>query len=253
MQQLSPWVTVYLPLLSTIVVAGATVVLVWLTSRYVLLTARMLEEAQRSREPAVTVDFEMPDGTLRMVLMNLGSSTARNVWVHVIKDAPWLQTGKERRGIADSAPAREGVSYLTPTRRLMYFLGFPNWGDKPDEQLEVSLRVTYENETGKAYEHIVNFDFGQMREVLFESFKDPGLAVADAIRDTERSRQSHQRGRRMFASLSASRTKQCPMCAEMIPAEARKCSRCLEMQPESGPAAPRPVPVPRAGAPSSQT
>lgn len=94
--------------------------------------------------------------------------------------------------------------------------------------MEVSLRVTYENEGGKQYEHTVDFDFGQMREVLFESFKDPNLTVADAIRDSERNRQSHESTRQLLSKLGGGNMTHCPMCAERIPEEAKKCSHCQE-------------------------
>lgn len=223
MQQLSPWVTTYLPLISTLVVAVATIVLVWLTSHYVRLTGRMVEETQRSREPAVTLDFELPDRSLRLVVENHGLSPAKNVRIAVLKDVSWLQMPKDRQGLAQCAPVKEGVSYMTPSRKLKYFLGYPNWRDRPDEQMQALLRVTYENEAGKSYEHIVNFDFAQIREAMFESFKDSSLTVAEAIRESERDRQSHERTHQMFDSLSRRKMKKCQMCAEMIPEEARKC------------------------------
>ncbi len=230
MQQISPWVTTYIPLLSTLVVAAATVVLVWLTSHYVRLTARMVEETQKSREPAVTIDFEIPDHSLRLVVENHGFSPARNVRIAVLKDVQWLQISKGKSGLGHCSPVREGVSYLTPSRKLKYYLGFPKWNDTPDDQMEASFRVTYENEAGKLYEHNVTFDFGQMREVLLESFKDSNLAVAEAIRESERSRQSNEQRRQMFSHLGKPKTKKCPMCAETIPEEARKCSHCQEIQ-----------------------
>jgi len=235
MPQLSPWVTTYLPLTSTIVVAAATVALVWLTSRYVRLTGRMVEESQKSREPSVTVDFENPDRSLRLVVENRGLSPAKNVRIAVLKDAQWLRMGEGGQGLADCGPIKKGISYLTPSRKLKYFLGFPNWKDTSDDQMEASLRITYENEAGRQYEHIVDFDFGQMREVLFESFKDSNLAVAEAIRESERHRQSHETTHQMFSSLGARKMKKCPMCAEMIPKEAKKCARCQEMQENSAP------------------
>jgi hypothetical protein len=75
----------------------------------------------------------------------------------------------------------------------------------------------------------VDYDFSQMREVLFESFKDPGLAVAEAIREAESSRRSHERTREMFTRLGRAPMKTCPMCAELIPGEAKKCSHCHEL------------------------
>jgi len=235
MPQLSPWVTTYLPVISTIVVAAATVALVWLTSRYVRLTGRMVEESQKSREPSVTVDFEIPDQSLRLVVENHGLSPAKNVRIAVLKDVQWLRMGKGRQGLADCGPVKEGISYLTPSRKLKYYLGFPNWNDASDDQMEASLRITYENEAGREYEHIVDFDFGQMREVLFESFKDSNLAVAEAIRQSERDRQQHEQTRQMLNSFGAREMKKCPMCAEMIPEEAKKCAHCQEMQENSGP------------------
>lgn len=235
MQSTSPWVTTYLPLFSTLVVAAATVVLACLTSHYVRLTARMVEEAQKSREPAVTLDFEIPDHSLRLVVENHGSSPARNVRIAVLKDVPWLQMRKDRQGLSQCSPVREGVSYLTPARKLKYYLGFPNWKDTPDEQMEATLRITYENEAGKSYEHTVTFDFGQMREVLVESFTDSNLAVAEAIRESERSRQSTERTRQLFSQFGRPKTKKCSMCAETIPEEAKKCSHCHELQNTPGP------------------
>lgn len=235
MQDPSPWVITYLPLTSTIVVAAATVALVWLTSRYVRLTGRMVEESQRSREPSVTVDFEIPDRSLRLVVENHGLSLAKNVRIAVLKDVQWLRMGAGRQGLAGCGAIKEGISYLTPSRKLKYYLGFPNWRDTSDDQMEASLRVTYENEAGRQYDHIVDFDFDQMREVLSESFKDSPLAVAEAIRDSERNRQSQEGIRRVLSSFGAREMKKCRMCAEMIPKEAKKCAHCQEMQDNSGP------------------
>ncbi|HUU98254.1 MAG TPA: hypothetical protein VM487_21180 [Phycisphaerae bacterium] len=229
LQEISPWISTYLPLTSTIVVGGASVVLVWLTSRYVRLTGRLVEESQRSREPSVTIDFESPDSSLRLALENHGGSPAKNVRITVLKDVEWLRTGKASAGFAEVAPIREGVSYLTPSRKLKYYLGVPSWKDTPDEQMNASFRVTYENDAGKEYSRVVDFDFGQMREVLFESFKDSNLAVAEAIRNAERDRRSHEQTSQMWGMFRRPKTKQCPMCAEMIPDEAKKCSQCHEI------------------------
>jgi hypothetical protein len=60
------------------------------------------------------------------------------------------------------------------------------------------------------------------------------LAVAEAIRETERDRQLHERlheyTETISGSLNARAMKKCAMCAEMIPEEAKKCALCHEMQ-----------------------
>lgn len=183
MTQISPWVTTYLPLISTLVVAAATVVLVYLTSRYVRLTRSIVEETQKSREPAVTLDFEMPDESIRLVVENHGLSAARNVRITVLKDASLFQ---DQQGFADNWPLKDVILYLTPLRKLKYYLGNPNLENTPEEQMITTFRITYENEVEKKYEHIVNFDFRQMLNVLPESFGDPSQKVVETLQSIER-------------------------------------------------------------------
>lgn len=229
MQPMNVWISVYIPLTTTIIVAIATIVLVWLTSRYVRLTARLVEETKQSRAPAVHIDFEMPDRKLRLVVANYGQSSAKNIRINVLKDVLWLNKRKGTGGLVEIAPIKNGISHLTPTRKLKYYLGYPNWDGIKDEDMSVSMRVTYNDESGKHYEHVVDYDFDQMREVMFESFKDSNLAVAEAIRDAERDRQSDETTKRIFHSIGVEKKKKCPMCAEKIPEEARKCSHCGEV------------------------
>jgi len=193
----------------------------------------MLEESQKSRDPSVTVDFEILNRSIRLVVENHGLSPAKDVRIAVLKEIQCLQMGKGRQGLTDCGPIKDGISYLAPSRKLKYYLGFPNWKDTSGDQMEASLRVTYVSEAGREYQHIVDFDFRQMREVLYESFKDSNLAVAEAIRETERDRQLHEHAGEIFGSLSARAMKKCPMCAEMIPKEAKKCAHCQEMQEQA--------------------
>lgn len=233
MPQGNPWITIYLPLASTIIVAVATVVLVWLTSRYVRMTGRLVEEAQKSREPSITLDFELPDIYLRLVIENHGLSPAKNICITVLKDMPLIKVGKENNGMAFCTPIKNGISYLSPLRKLKYFVGYLNLDGVSDDKMEISLRVSYDNETGKKYEHVVDFDFGQLRGVMRESFKDPNVLVAEAIKDAERSRQQHEKSGQIFSSLRPHLQKKCSMCAETIPQNAKKCSHCGEMQQSS--------------------
>lgn len=234
MQGLSPWLTTYVPAITTIVVAVATVVLVGLNYRYVRLTKQLVDESQKVREPAVMVDFEMPDRSLSLVVENRGLSPAQNVRIAILKDVQWLQIGKYAYGLVNCGPVKNGISYLSPSRKMKYYLGPPQWDGTADNQLEASLRITYENGRGKEYQQIVDFDFRQLREVLLEPFGDPNLAIAKAIEATERERRTHERTQRIFNSISAGEKKKCPMCAEFIPQEAKKCSHCHEMLDDPG-------------------
>jgi hypothetical protein len=191
----------------------------------------MVEESQKSRVPLVTVDFEILNRSLLLVVENHGLSPAKNVRIAVLKDVQWVRMAKPRQGLAECGAVKKGISYLTPSRKLKYYLGFPNWNDPSNDQMQASLRITYENEAGKEYHHVADFDFCQMREVLVESFKDPNSAVAEAIRDSELHRQLGEYTRQISSSWFAPMMKKkCTMCAEMIPKEAKKCAHCHEMQ-----------------------
>jgi hypothetical protein len=234
MQPSNSWVTVYVPLASSLVAALATVVLAWLTARYVRVTAELLEESRRSRLPSVSLDFELPDHALRFVVANDGGSAARNIRFDVLKDVAWIRRMKASSGLAHLPPFTTGISYLAPARRLKYHFGYPNWKDVSSTDMMATIRVAYEDTVGNQHTDTVNYDFTQMREVLFESFQDPTRAVAQAIRDAESQRHSSQRFARMFSQGPfPGLRKACPMCGEMIAALAKKCPHCREMLTES--------------------
>ena len=219
------WLTTYVPLASTPVVALATVALAIFNYRYVRLTRRLVQESQRSREPLVTIDFEMPErNQVRLVVANHGLSPARDIRITVDRDIQWTHLFGAK-AFSEFGVMRNGISYLTPSRKFKYLVGIPNLTASEDA-LQAEFRIDYADNAGKRYHDSIIYDFTAFREVLFESFKDPNLMVAEAIRKAERSR---ERQGRPF-DLGVSRTKKCSMCAETIPAEAKKCSHCLELQ-----------------------
>jgi hypothetical protein len=215
-----------LPLASTIVVTVATVVLAVLTRRYVMLTGRLVNESKRLRDPVVTVDFELPDHRLLTVVENHGLSPARNVRMEVLQDSDWVRGRGDECGIEDTQPVKAGVSYLTPGRKLKYEAGLPDWRHMPDGPIEVQFRVSYESMSGERFEESVHYDFRQMHNVLFASFRDPNDEVAKAVRDAESSRRSHNQMGDMMRRLSTPATKKCEACAEPILVEATKCKHC---------------------------
>ena len=219
------WVSV----ICTIVIAFATVVLAILTRKYVYLTRSLMEETKRSREPLVAVDFEIPShGRLSLIIANYGQSPAKNIQITVLKDVDCTQNQPSApyTSLATLDPVKNGISYLTPGRKLKYtgIMGL----EILDREISISVRINYEDETGKPYENLINYDFTQLRGVLFETFKDPSLAIAEAIRDVERSRKTTEHITSWIQPVRKREMKLCPMCAEEIPIEAKKCSHCQE-------------------------
>lgn len=219
-------INTYIPVTSTIVVAIATVVLVWLTSKYVRLTTHMVEDLKRSKEPVINVDFELPDHSLQLVLKNIGQSAAKNVKISILKDADWIRGHSDTKGLSGMPPFDKGVSYLVPGRTLKYWVGYPDWKKSEEHDFTISFQVDFENDQGNPFQHRIDIDMNQFQGVLFESFKDPSLFVADAIKETERSRRSQSRMTNMFNRPP--QKIRCPICAESIMEKAEKCIHCGE-------------------------
>jgi hypothetical protein len=226
LQIMDSFINTYIPVISTLVVAVATIVLVWLTSKYVRLTKQMVDDMKRSKEPAINIDFEIPDGSLRFIINNTGLSPAKNIRFTVVKDVDWLRGGNKENGIAGLAPINHGISYLVPGRTLKYLLGYPDWRTNEKQDLLISIHVEFENIEGRTFTHDIDIDMSQFKGVLFESFKDSNLAVADAIKETEQRRQTEKNVHRMFSRRQAK--KQCPVCNELIMTNATKCIHCGE-------------------------
>lgn len=224
---MNPVVATYVPLISTLVATGCTVVLAVLTWKYVKLTAKLVEESQQQREPLVTVDFETPDfAELNFVLENHGASPARNVQIEVLQDTEWIHTGKDDTGLGGIHPIVHGVSLMTPGRKLKYRCGTVNWQSLPKGSVPVILQLSYENLSGKDFDETIHFDLQQLCHVLFDSFRDPADNVARAIKDSESRRHSDERFGGTVQRLIAPQKKRCNMCCEEIIADARVCRFC---------------------------
>jgi hypothetical protein len=236
MEQNNLWLTLYLPLATTLVATGTTVVLAILTAKYVKLTGRLVEESKRSRDPLVTVDFEVSEYGLELVVENHGLTPARNVRIQIEQDSDWIRGDGDTRGLSGVQPIRHGISFLAPNRKLKYYAGQPDWHNVPEGPIPVKLSVSYEGPAGEKFHDKVEFNFQQLCEVLLSSFRDPSENVAKAIRDAERSRRSDQRLDASIRRVNARKTKACEMCAEQILVEAKKCKHCGATQESAGPA-----------------
>jgi hypothetical protein len=237
-------VTTYIPLASTVVVAVATVVLVWLTSKYVRLTKQMVDDMKRTREPSITVDFELVDHAVRLAVSNTGLSSAKDIKFRVKRDIDWLRVNGETGGIGELELMERGISYLAPGRTFKYHAGYPNRQRDQVGSMLLSMDVSFCNEAGATFERGIDIDMSQYQSVLFESFKDPEMAIADAIKEVERSQRSKGQSSSLVRMLTQPKRKKCPICGEKILAEARKCLHCkewLETEGESSPAQSQPV------------
>lgn len=182
----------YFPAVNSLIVTFATVLLAWLTSKYVKLTKHMVDAMKETREPSVYVDFELPDNMLRLIVGNSGQTPAVNITFDVTADLPWLQFFNDRSGISAIKAIHSGISYLAPGRILKFDAG--NFeGDMTKENRTLKIVLSFENETGKQFKKDIVIDMIQYEDVLFESFKDSSITIAEAIKDAERHRDLNSR------------------------------------------------------------
>lgn len=210
---------------ATLLVAGATIFLVWLTSRYVRLTREMVEEMRVNREPSVFVDLEIAERGVKYSIGNLSPSPAINVKVELeCIDIPWLITERTNN------PFSKMISYLPPNRTYQY-LGGPIISKKVDKNSigEFHFKISYINENKKKYNREIIYNLNQYSDLLYSTFHDPIHYVAQAISNLER-RRGFDRYFKSPYKLDKKKTIKCEFCYEDIAEQATKCPHCLEMQ-----------------------
>ncbi len=155
------------------VTAIATVILAWLTGRYVRLTNSMLEETKASRGPIVYVDLEFSrSNNVKLIVGNSGLAPAHNLSFKVEESIPWRESNSHK-GISGLVPITDGISYLAPNRILKFTAGRLDWDKLKKLDSKVSFQVTYDDHIGKHHKIEFIIDIGQYEGVLLESFKTP--------------------------------------------------------------------------------
>src|SRR5687768_16783189 len=96
----------------------ATVVLARLTSKYVHLTGKLVEETRAARAPEVVIDLHFDNVIPRFVITNRGPTGAYNVRIKVSeKNVAWMDSKHDLK-IEELAPVKKGVSFLPPGRTM---------------------------------------------------------------------------------------------------------------------------------------
>ena len=223
-------ITTLATLIATAVSAAATLVLAILTAKYVRLTSVLAEEAITAKDPIVYVDIELDTFGLKLVIGNVGTTSAQNITFSIQDSIQWNVRGESPTGINSLSIVKNGLAYLPPKRILKFYAGdvkdakgaFP-----PGSKMHVLLN--FENEAGRKIIRRFTIDLASYSEVLYESFTNPAKEVARAIRDTDF---GHSSKDRMKGIVELMTKKSCSICGSSIPHKARKCPKCLEYLPE---------------------
>lgn len=213
-----------LTLYTTIAAAGINFLLTVLTAIYVYFTRRMVCEMQAARQPSVFIDLEFPDEQARIAIGNSGESPAVNVVFEIKEDIPWRHFLAGKDGLKSLEVIKHGVSFLPPDRVLKFMGGYVDWEKFRQAPGQLQIKIKFDNEAGHHFTRDYRINISQYAQLLYDTFRDPSTAIAQAIRESERSRRSKDSMQSIFQSPKRT----CPICAQRIPKAAKKCPECLE-------------------------
>lgn len=205
----------------------ANIFLAFITLLYVLLTYLLVRESLRARDPLLSVDFELRDSQLLLTVENRGMTPAKDIRIEVVRDSDWLTTASFGKSLSVHHAVRQGISYLAPSRKLLYLLAVPRLAKDSIDESGIELRVSFHSLGGKRFRQDMTCKFNHLEGVEFDSFRDPITAIASDVRRAV----SILSGIEMQRGISfGPPQKCCIMCAELIIESAKKCKHCGEFQ-----------------------
>jgi hypothetical protein len=209
---------------SAIVSALATIILAFLTWRYVRLTNHILNETRASRGPNIYVDMELTDFQITFIVGNSGLSPAHKVRFTVSDSILWRKN-EHHEGFKSLSVIKNGITYLAPGRILKYVAGYIDPNNSFDATSYAEFIVDYDDHLKNKQHMECCINMEQYNSVLLASFRSPGSEIAGAIKGLERNRSSEKAMDRFTHRMF---WKQCPSCGESIASSAKKCPHCLE-------------------------
>jgi hypothetical protein len=222
-----------LSLVGSTVSALTTIVLVFLTAKYVKLTHALVEEARVAKYPNVYVDVEFDEMDVKFVVGNSGGSAAVDIQFDVKDSVPWRKIENFPIGIKSISAVENGISYLAPGRILKFQAGYverdPEFFAKGST---IDISLTFRTEMGMSLRRQYTIELRSYAGILLETFRNPEREVAQAIRDAESSRRSRESFTKRTNNLFR---KACPSCGELVTPVAKKCPHCLEFIPDEQP------------------
>ncbi|ABB31243.1 hypothetical protein GeomeDRAFT_3314 [Geobacter metallireducens RCH3] len=209
-----------------LVTTSATVILAFLTSRYVKLTNAIVEESKSSRDPLVYVDIEPSHHYVKLVVGNAGMTAAHDVKVDIQDEVKWERLKQHVFGFQPRERLQSGIPYLAPHRVLQYELGLPKWQELKEKDGILKITIKFRNDRNVLTEKLCQINLSQYLAISMDSFSNSNKDIVRAINDLERS--SRQKDTSLKSALHHFTQKKCPMCGEGISLSAKKCPKCLE-------------------------
>ena len=156
-------------LLATVISASATVILAYLTSRYVKLTYEMVDEIKKSRNPVVIINFinrieghYMTD--IDIIISNKGLSSAKDIKLSAVYNIQFIKNRINKGNVEtikltlnELSIFREGITYIGPGDSIRDNIGkFQN--ETIRDNPIVKINYIYETETNEIIYSNIMFD-----------------------------------------------------------------------------------------------
>jgi hypothetical protein len=196
----------------------------------VRLTDNLVELTKAARARQVVVDVELDHSYLFLIVGNLGPGGVTNVRLRVNEvDLVWRGSSLRPGGIQEVPVVKEGLPFLDASRTLRYVIGAPDWKAMTDAPSRLDFHVSYTDSLNQSHSRQITVDLQAYRHALPDRRPEDVLAeaIANAV-DRLMPNPVLDSIKRSFG------TRECPSCAERIPAKARKCPRCLEFIAPAG-------------------
>lgn len=203
-------------IMTSVVSAFATVILVILTANYVRLTRQISETTARQREPEIIVDLIIEGSLATAVFTNTGIGTAYDVRIEARHGGPW------RTRDTGTLPAfQDGIASFPPGRRMSFHVGIFDWlHDEGQEDAYIEFSVSWTGPLGGSQSRVERYRMKDFSGSLIE--KAALSSISKHLEDLARSAKDSAR-------LGLRRNSvRCPVCDEAIRPKAKKCPHCLE-------------------------
>ncbi|OHE10897.1 MAG: hypothetical protein A2513_00995 [Sulfurimonas sp. RIFOXYD12_FULL_33_39] len=207
---------------SNYITAIATVILAVITTWYVILTHKMLEETKKADGAKIYLDLEIYQNTLELNIGNTGKTSATDIKINLKENLELREKCNNLDKIKELFPIKNGISYLAPDRLFKFDIkGFDN--SKIDENNSIiEFEIFYKDYLSNKNYLLYKLDLRQYEGSRISSFQNKSAnTIANSIYSLERNLKLNTDNTK-FLKIS------CPMCKELINRDAKKCPHCLE-------------------------
>ena len=142
---------------SALLTAAATIILAFITRRYVRLTQDILKATNK---PEVILFLRYSHRSISLCVQNIGTGYAADVEFGGDLSFKGIDRyGRERKALKDIEPFKNGINFLGAEYKLDTFLC--HGGDVRDfEKRSFKILVSYKDSAGKTFKQLFPFDLG---------------------------------------------------------------------------------------------